>query len=177
MSSVYYSTSPLVLHHVLEIASHLHACERDQNILHVVYPMKLKFLKYWQDIPLLYSYAFILDPRAKMRGFHRVLQLLAKSTGTQYNSYYADVKTELYKLFNKYERKFGAARSQRVTPPSNHTGKRKQAWGRIFGGAGGFGPSPVTTSSSSTSAASELSTCLDSDNVTSYEYDFDILLW
>ena len=75
MSSVYYSTSPLVLHHVLEIASHLHACERDQNILHVVYPMKLKFLKYWQDIPLLYSYAFILDPRAKMRGFFNVLQI------------------------------------------------------------------------------------------------------
>ena len=50
-----------------------------------------------------------------MRGFHRVLQLLAESTGTQYNSYYADVKIELYKLFNKYESKFGVARSQRVT--------------------------------------------------------------
>jgi hypothetical protein len=65
------------------------------------------------------------------------------------------VKTELYKLFNKYERKFGTARSQRVTQPSNHTGKRKQAWGRIFGGAGVVGPSPATTSSSSTSAAYE----------------------
>ena len=39
VSSVYYSTSPLVLHHVLEIASHLHACERDQNLLLVVYPI------------------------------------------------------------------------------------------------------------------------------------------
>ena len=29
LSSVYYPTSPLVLHHVLEIASHLHAAERD----------------------------------------------------------------------------------------------------------------------------------------------------
>ena len=62
-----------------------------------------------------------------MRGFHRVLQLLVECTGTQYNSYYVDVKTELYKLFNKYERKFGEARSRRVTQPSNHTGKRKQA--------------------------------------------------
>ena len=111
LSGVYYPTSPLVLHHVLEIASHLHAAERDQNLRQIVYPMKLKFLKYWPDIPLLYSYAFILDPRANIRGFHRVLQLLAESTGTQYNSYYADVKTELYKLFNKYERKFSEARS------------------------------------------------------------------
>ena len=29
LSGVYYPTSPLVLHHVLEIASHLHAAERD----------------------------------------------------------------------------------------------------------------------------------------------------
>jgi hypothetical protein len=39
------------------------------------------------------------------------------------------------------------------------------------------GPSPATTSSSSTSVASELSVYLDSDNVTSYQDDFDILLW
>jgi hypothetical protein len=35
------------------------------------------------------------------------------------------VKTELYKLFNKYENKFGAARSQRVAQPSIYTGKKK----------------------------------------------------
>ncbi|XP_066341356.1 zinc finger BED domain-containing protein DAYSLEEPER-like [Miscanthus floridulus] len=93
------------------------------------------------DIPLLYSYAFILDPRAKMRGFFNVLQLLGEYTGSKYSSYYADVKTELYKLFNKYESKFGAARSQRVAQPSHHIAY------------------------------------LDSDNVTSYEDDFDLLLW
>jgi hypothetical protein len=47
LSGVYYPISPLVLHHVLEIASHLHAAERDQNLRQIVYPMKLKFLKYW----------------------------------------------------------------------------------------------------------------------------------
>jgi len=52
----------------------------------------------------------------------------------EYSSYYVEVTTELYKLFNKYENKFGAARSQRAAQPSNHTGKKKQAWGRIFGG-------------------------------------------
>ena len=106
-------------------------------------------------------------------------QLLGECIGSEYSSYYADVKTELYKLFNKYESKFGAARSQRVAQPSNHTGKKKQAWGRIFGrGLGVVGPSPLpATLSSSTSAVSELSAYLDSDNVTSYEDDFDLLLW
>jgi hypothetical protein len=98
---VYYPTSPLILHHLLEIASLLHASEKDQNLIAVVYPMKLKFLKYWQHIPLLYSFAFILDPRAKMRGLFRVLELLKASTGCDYTSYYADVKTKIYKLFNK----------------------------------------------------------------------------
>jgi hypothetical protein len=49
-----------------------------------------------------------------MRGFFNILNLLAQSTGSMYTTYYEDVKAELYKLFNKYERKFGAARSQRV---------------------------------------------------------------
>jgi len=180
LSGVYYPTSPLILHHILEIASHLHACERDQNLTTVVHPMKLKFLKYWQDIPLLYSYAFILDPRGKMRGFFNVLQLLAKYTGSEYSSYYAEVKTEIYKLFNKYENKFGAARSQRAAQLSSHTGKKKQAWGRIFGdgGTGVVGPSPAYIPTLSSSAVvCELSVYLDSDNVTDYEDDFDILLW
>jgi hypothetical protein len=88
--------------------------------------MKLKFLKYWEDIPLLYSYAFILDPRAKIKGLFNVLELFAESTGADYSSYYADVKTELYKLFNKYETKFGVVMSQRVAQPSAHSGKKKQ---------------------------------------------------
>jgi hypothetical protein len=89
-----------------------------------VAPIKLKFLKYWENIPLIYLYAFILDPRAKMRVFFRVLELLAKYTGCEYSAYYADVKSELYKLFNKYVNKFGAATSQRVPQPSAHTGKK-----------------------------------------------------
>jgi hypothetical protein len=105
LSDVYYPTSLLVLHHILEIASHLHACKRDQNLRVVVAPMKLKFLKYWENIPLLCSYAFILYLRAKMRGFFNVLQLLGECTGSEYSSYYADVKIELYKMFNKYENK------------------------------------------------------------------------
>jgi hypothetical protein len=179
LSVVYYPTNPLVLHQVLEIATHLHACERDLNLRQSVFPMQHKFLKYWANIPLLYSFAFILDPRANMRGFFNVLELLAEATESVYTVYYADVKDELYKLFNKYETKYGAARSQRVAQPSINSGKRKQAWGRIFRGSSVVGPPPATTSSSSVSASgrSNLSTYLDSDCVTSYEDDFDILLW
>ena len=115
-----------------------------------------------------------------MRGLFRVLELLKESTGCDYTSYYADVKTEIYKLFNKYERKFGVARTQRAAHPASHTGKKKQAWKQIFEDPGSVvGPSPAyaSTLSSFASTASELSVYLDSDNVTAYEDDFDILLW
>ena len=148
LSGVYYPTSPLVLHHLLEISAHLHESEKDQNLIDVVYSMKLKFLKYWENIPLLYSFAFILDPRAKMRGLFNVLVILKENLGVDYSSYYASVKTELYKLFAKYDNKFGAAKNRRAAHPGGQTGKRKQAWGRIFGGpeaSGVIGPSPTPT--------------------------------
>jgi hypothetical protein len=136
LSGVYYPTSPLVLHHLLEIVTHLHEAEKDSNMIYIVYPMKLKYLKYWKDIPMLYSFAFILDPQGKIRGLFNVLQIMQDKTGSNYSSYYADVKIEIFKLFNKYEEKFSSARSQRrAIQPASNTGKRKQACGRIFGGA------------------------------------------
>ena len=76
LSDVYYPTSPLILHHLLDIITHLHESSKDQNLFSIVYPMKLKYLKYWKDIPLLYSFAFILDPRGKMRGLFNVLTIM-----------------------------------------------------------------------------------------------------
>jgi hypothetical protein len=133
LSGVYYPTSPLALHHLLEIITHLTECEKDTNMFQIVYPMKLKYLKYWKEIPLLYSIAFILDPRGKMRGLFNVLQIMQLKIDHDYTAYYADIKTEIYKLFNKYEEKFRSARTQRrATQPAGNTGKRKHAWGRIF---------------------------------------------
>jgi hypothetical protein len=61
LSGVYYPTSLLILHHILDIAEHLHNAEKDQNFRNIAAPMKLKFLKYLDNISLLYSYIFILD--------------------------------------------------------------------------------------------------------------------
>jgi hypothetical protein len=43
-SSVYYPTSPLILHHVLEITSHLNNYENDRDLRNIVTLMKDKFL-------------------------------------------------------------------------------------------------------------------------------------
>jgi len=65
------------LHHIIEIAAHLNKYENDNLLGSMVPPMKDKFLKYWRDIPILYSIAFIMDPRAKVRGFNKAEVLLS----------------------------------------------------------------------------------------------------
>jgi hypothetical protein len=60
LSGVYYPTSPLMMHVIIEIADHLNQYKNYDKFREVVVPMKTKFLKYWGTIPLLYSYAFIL---------------------------------------------------------------------------------------------------------------------
>ena len=176
LSGVYYPTSPLVLHHIIEIATHFHECRGDSKLETVIGPMRMKFEKYWKKIPMLYSFAFILDPRAKLRGLHMALDLLAKSTSYNYNLYANEVKHELFKLYNKYENKFAAARPARTAHPSGLTGKRKQAWGKIFGGPGGSGTSGPS-SNIPIAGTCELTAYLDSDNVVAYDDSFDILNW
>jgi hypothetical protein len=129
---------------------------------------------------LLYSFAFVLDPRAKIRGLQNVLDLLSQCNNISYIAYLAEVKSELHALYDKYESRFGAARPARTTHPSGLTGKRKQAWGRIFGGSVSSGtsiPNGSSFSSISSAGISELTSYLDSDNVVAYDDEFDVLNW
>jgi hypothetical protein len=56
LSGVYYPTSPLILHNILDIVQHLNQYENDALLRQAVAPMKSKFLKYWRDIPMLYAF-------------------------------------------------------------------------------------------------------------------------
>jgi hypothetical protein len=133
LSGVYYPTSPLMLHHFMKIARHLNAFENHELLRHAVVPMKSKFLKYWREILILYAFAFILDPRAKMRGFHKVLQRLSTINGTDYSRYPSSTRTKLTKMFQIYENKFGDACLS--TQPVLGTGSSKatKAWDDIYG--------------------------------------------
>lgn len=105
MSSVYYPTSPLMLHHILHMHKHMNAYENGNLLRPVVVPMKDKFLKYRGDILVFYAFGFILDPRAKLRGFNNVLVRLAQITSTGYSPYLTTMRAQLYDLFKKYVKK------------------------------------------------------------------------
>jgi hypothetical protein len=91
LSSVYYPTSSLMLHHILEIVAHLHEYEKDELLRPAVVTMKDKFLKYWIKIPMLYAFAFVLDPRAKMKCLHNILCLLSDHIGADYSRFPTEV--------------------------------------------------------------------------------------
>jgi len=121
-----------MLHNLIEIAGQLKNYENDRMLRDVVGPMKSKYLKYWNDIPLLHSIAFIMDPRGKIKGFSNALRLLSSLTGTDYSVYFFSVRAALSDMFAKYESKFGSVRLARPTHKSS-TGKKKTQWVKIFG--------------------------------------------
>jgi hypothetical protein len=97
----------------------------------IVIPMKSKFLKYWKNIPIFYSFAFVLDPRVKIRGFNNALQVLSRFFTTDYSEYFNVIRSELTNIFSKYEIKFGVAKLQRPTHTTS-TSRKKTAWGKIY---------------------------------------------
>jgi hypothetical protein len=141
--------------------------------------MKSKFSKYWLNIPLLYYFAFILEPRAKLTGFKSALQVVFELLNHDYSTYYNKVKTELANLFAKYDSMFGSLRLTRPSQPSAALGKQPCSWNRIFHGAGAPGPTSIPSSgpSPASCAVSELSAYLDSDSLNQYDESFSVLNW
>uniref|UniRef100_I1PMA2 BED-type domain-containing protein n=1 Tax=Oryza glaberrima TaxID=4538 RepID=I1PMA2_ORYGL len=178
-SQVYHPTANLILHNILEIATLLKEYENDELLGSAVFSMKQKYLKYWKNLPMLYAFAFILDPRGKLRGLLNLLSLIGETINVDYSNYYSDVKTKLYEVFRKYELKFQGVRLQRP-PPAPTAGKKKLQWSRIWGGSsssnnGGGGSSSAP--SVDAGAVGELSNYLDSDAIRHESSDFNVLAW
>ena len=136
----------------------------------------------------MYAFAFNLDPRAKMRGFHKILLRLSTLTGTDYSRVPQKVRSQLTNNFQLYESKFGDVRLRAQHQLSNaNEGRNKMAWDDIYGdddfdqvigggsGSGNIAPSSATFATAA--SVSELSSYLDSDTVSQFNEDFNILSW
>lgn len=181
LSGVYYPTSPMIVHNILEIAQHLKDYENDPILLEAVGKMKLKYLKYWKNIPFLYAFAFILDPRAKMSTLVTVLSHLSYTVNVSYDEYFAEVKDKLAEVYGKYEVKYGSLPQYQRPPLAPTAGKKKKVWGRLFGtssSASASSSSTQTHASPTFSGGGELAKYLNSDLVPHDDDDeFDILRW
>jgi hypothetical protein len=131
LSGVYYPTSPLIIHHIVKIAIHLHQYQHDEHLRVVVQSMIDKYNKYWKNIRDLYSIAFILDTRAKIKGFTKVLRKLNSLSNVDYTNKLLDTRALLFKIYNKYDTMHGSVRLRRAVPAS-HSGKKRTTWTDIY---------------------------------------------
>jgi hypothetical protein len=185
-----------MVHHIVKIAIHLHRYQNDEHIRTVVQPMIDKYNKYWRTIPELYCIAFILDPRAKIKGFNKVLRKINLLNDADYSNKMVETRTLLFKLYHKYDNLYGSVRAKRPDPP-NLSDNKRTAWAEIYDDDGGGGllgagcsslpPNldmsktiPATTllhATSSSNTGSELLAYLDCDTVSQMDDDFNILNW
>jgi hypothetical protein len=187
LSGVYYLTANLMIHHIVRIVIHLHKYQNDEYIRAVVQPMIDKYNKYWRTIPEFYCIAFILDPRAKIKGFNKVIRKLQLITDTDYSNKLLETRTLLFKLYHKYDDLYGSVRKKRVVPPSL-PGKKRTSWDEIYDEDDDVLPPnldlsrsiPATTllhAASNTNNGSELTAYLDCDTVSQLDDEFNILNW
>jgi len=193
LSGVYYPTSPLMIHHIVKIAIHLHQYQYDEHLRAVVQFMIDKYNKYLKNISDLYSIAFILDPRAKIKGFTKVLRKLNSLFNVDYTNKLLDIRALLFKIYNRYDAMHGSVRLRRVVPAS-HSGKKRTARADIYDddeldiGASSASLPPNLDQSRNVSAtsllqaacatgSSELATYLDSDSVSQLDDNFNLMQW
>ena len=153
-----------------------------------------KYNKYWKNIPDLYSIAFILDPRAKIKGFTKVLRKLHSLFNIDYTNKLLDTRALLFKMYNRYDVMYGSNRLKRVVPPSL-SGKKRTTWAKIYDdeeldvGAGcsslpssldhsrSVSATSLLQAATASSNSSELASYLDCDTVSQLDDEFDIMQW
>ncbi|XP_066322132.1 zinc finger BED domain-containing protein RICESLEEPER 4-like [Miscanthus floridulus] len=168
--------------------------QHDEHLRSVIQPIIDKYNKYWKNIPDLYSIAFILDPRAKIKGFTKVLRKLHSLFNIDYTNKLLDTRALLFKMYNRYDVMYGSNRLKRVVPPSLF-GKKRTAWAKIYDdeeldvGAGcsslpsslDHSRSVSTTSllqaATASSNSSELASYLNCNIVSQLDDEFDIMQW
>uniref|UniRef100_A0A0A8ZVE1 HAT C-terminal dimerisation domain-containing protein n=1 Tax=Arundo donax TaxID=35708 RepID=A0A0A8ZVE1_ARUDO len=91
----------------------------DPDFCNIAKAMEYHFLKYFETIPHLYCFAFIIDPRIKFRGLQVTLNLLDEALNTSHSNTYSRVADEFFRVFCLYTAKFGRTCWERLRPPTS----------------------------------------------------------
>ena len=91
--------------------------------------MEKKILKYWAKIPFLYTLGLILDHRAKMIGFERILVAMGCQMSIDFSYQISNVRSKLFEVYGIYENRYGELRTQAVSQTKNRP--RKKSWSLI----------------------------------------------
>ena len=131
-SGCYYSTTNIFLKEILEIAICFQE-HRDQPFFTpICKEMEIKFLKYWESLPVLNFVVVVLDPRFKEEGtflmleqFVAIMNLQNKINVNQEKQKHSKFIEEMYA---EYELKYGVARTPQTHTAHDTTKMSRKVW-------------------------------------------------
>lgn len=109
LSGVYYPTSPLVLPELLNITNILKDFKQMMFWEPLILIMQEKFLKYFQDMPHIFSCAAALNPTIGHDSVEYLLELIAENLGVDFSyeenencrpQKFSDIFTSLYQMYD-----------------------------------------------------------------------------
>jgi hypothetical protein len=117
LSGVYYPTSSLAIHHIVDMSELLNNYREDDILGPAVVAMETKFKKYWSKIPFLYALGVIVDPRVKLSGLETLVDYLGEMLNVDYSAQVTNIRTKLFEVFSTYERRYGGVEEQPSIEP------------------------------------------------------------
>ncbi|KAK0582662.1 hypothetical protein LWI29_028277 [Acer saccharum] len=133
LSGVYYPTSSLIIHHIVEMFELLNNYREDEILGPVVVAMETKFKKYWSEIPFLYALGVIIDPRVKLSGLETLLDYLRENLSVDYSAQVTDIQTKLFEVFSTYERSAELTSYLEAQFDSREKGFELLVWWKTYG--------------------------------------------
>ncbi|KAK9713585.1 hypothetical protein RND81_06G037300 [Saponaria officinalis] len=125
-SHVYKPTSPYFLGNIIPIAQLFSKYRGVDTHIDFLSVMETKFLKYWTDIPYVYVFAIILDPRWKLDGAISLINIYKEFMNLDFDveEYKAEITTAFFNVYNHYESRFGnnSRNSSRASAASSSSG-------------------------------------------------------
>ncbi|WVZ77527.1 hypothetical protein U9M48_025385 [Paspalum notatum var. saurae] len=107
LSGAYYPTTCLVIDYIWLMAESFSKYRSDSLLRTIVDPMKVKFLKYFEQISHVYCFATIFDPRKKLDGLQTALEGIGDALDMDFSDAFNHIKEELFNVFGYYYEKYG----------------------------------------------------------------------
>jgi hypothetical protein len=170
-SGVLYPTTCLVLRHLFNISLVFHNYREKPNFVEACKLMEDKFNKYFEEMPLIFILAAVMDPRIKLTGVDGLLHALGANLRINTLPSLASVTDSLTKMYASYERSFSTPPSSTI-PSSLPSLICHDASLSFLSSSLRVGSGNVSSSSST-----ELRKYLDLESVEGDLINFDILAW
>ena len=120
LSGVYYPTSCMVLERLYITARAFNRYQNDPDLHAVIYAMELKFRKYWEELPMLFPLACVMDPRYNLSGTKFIIDQISNALTFNMPITYRNLEQTLTEMYELYASRIGTQVTRVPTPtPTN----------------------------------------------------------